>query len=238
MKTGPVSNVATTSAESPPMFQVYPSVGNPPDSTFKACGPGVIVGGGGGDVLAAIKWAHDTIMDGRKGSGGDLVILTAASDNFRDADFAKVANFNSVRTIRIPPNATAKQREEAAAIIRNAHVVYMGGGDQSNYVTWKGTPVQAAIQEVYNKGGVTGGMSAGEAVLGGRVYDARLAEGHNVGSKELVANPYLESVSFTRDLFKLGPLKNYITDSHAAERDRFGRWAVFMGLQLDAGKTQ
>ena len=40
-----------------------------------------------------------------------------------------------------------------------------------NLNQWAGTKTQAAIQHVFDKGGVIGGTSAGMAVLAGTVYD-------------------------------------------------------------------
>jgi cyanophycinase len=50
--------------------------------------------------------------------------------------------------------------------IRNARLVFMSGGDQSRFMDIiRGTDVKAAIHEVYAKGGLIGGYSAGAALM-------------------------------------------------------------------------
>jgi len=199
---------------------------------FVPQGPGLVLMGGKTDVTDAFRWMQQTLMGEAKGVGGDLVVLTAKSDNFRDAEIAAAAPFSSVRTIRIDPEASAAELARAGALISEAHAVFMGGGNQANYLGWAGTPVQKAIQGVYDKGGVVGGTSAGLAVLGEHVFAAR--DG-GVGPQKALLNPGSASLALAHDFLEFPPMKGTLTDTHFAERDRLGRLIAMMAGQLQAG---
>jgi cyanophycinase len=225
-----VSDLGQAPAARAPSVDFFPVVGGPPNPAFVPQGPGLVLMGGKTDVDQAFVWMHKTLMGSRSGRGGDVVVLTAASDNFRDPYIASLAPFNSVRTVRVPPGASPAEVAEAARVLGTAHAVFMSGGDQSRYVQWKGTPIQQAIQRVYDQGGVVGGTSAGLAVLGDYVFDARRA---SVTSEEALKDPLSPDITFTEDLFEFPPLEGTITDTHFAERGREGRLAVFMARLLE-----
>ncbi len=72
--------------------------------------------------------------------------------------------------------------------IRNAEAIFIGGGDQSNYIRyWKDTPVEDAINFVAAKPAPIGGTSAGMAVLGEYVYSAEGQE--SLTSPAALADP-------------------------------------------------
>ncbi len=198
---------------------------------FKPQGPGLVLMGGKVDVQAAFKWMQETLVGGKGIKGGDLVVLTAASDNFRDAEISASANFDSVRTIRIEPGASAAEKADAAKLIREADAVFMGGGDQAKYLRW-GPAIHSAIQGVFDDGGVVGGTSAGLAVLGEHVFGAQQG---GVGPKEAVADPAMSKLELTPGFLKLPQLEGTVTDTHFAERNRLGRMIALMARQLESG---
>jgi cyanophycinase len=106
--------------------------------------------------------------------------------------------------------------------------IFIEGGDQWPYVsTWKGTLVEDAIHYVFNHGGAIGGTSAGLAVLGDVVFDAKFGG----ASPDLVAyNPYNNRVSFIDDF--LGLLPNVFTDSHFHDRGRLGRLVPMLARRI------
>ena len=104
--------------------------------------------------------------------------------------------------------------------------VFLRGGDQWQYVTlWRGTLVEQAIREVYWRGGVVGGTSAGEAVLGEIVFDARTT---SVAPRTALRTPLAAGITLTDDFLLLGP--GFIADSHFFERGRLGRLPAFLAL--------
>lgn len=201
-------------------------------------GPGLVLGGGGIDVNAEFVWIHDTIVGSHAKLGADLVVLRATGNNDYDGYIYKLAPFHSVRTLLLPTCSSASVLRDAARIVARSTAVFFAGGNQADYVIWKGTPIQAAVQDVYDRGGVVGGTSAGEAILGQYVFDA-VAEGNkNTTTKNAVRNPYERLISFTYGFLSFPALADAITDQHFVTRNRFGRTTVFMARQIADGKVR
>jgi cyanophycinase len=225
------SLMAATEA-TPPPITVFPRAGSVADSRVTPHGPGLLLMGGGGTVDDSVVWMHDTIVGSRSTRGGDIIVLRATGTNAYDAYFMTVAPFNSVRTIMLGRGATTAEFDEAASYVDRAQGVFFAGGDQANYARWKGTPLLAAVQRVYDRGGVVGGTSAGLAILGEYVYDSvaadKAGDDVEVTTVNAVADPSERIISFTHDLFVFPPLRRIITDTHFVARNRFGRLAVFL----------
>ena len=98
-----------------------------------------------------------------------------------------------------------------APIIERSGAVFFAGGNQADYVVWKDTPIQSAVQDVYGRGGVVGGTSAGEAILGEYVFDA-VAEGdRDTTTDNAVQHPWERIISFTYNFLKFPALADAIT---------------------------
>ncbi|HLJ83958.1 MAG TPA: cyanophycinase [Candidatus Eremiobacteraceae bacterium] len=212
----------------------YNPVGTPETAAIRSRGPGLVLMGGGTDVDSAFRWIATTIAGSPSRDAGDLVVLRASGDNDYDAYIHGLGRYHSVRTILLPPCASASDISRAAAIVSRAQAVFFAGGDQADYVIWKGTSLAGAVQQLYDRGGVVGGTSAGLAILGSYVFDAVAGDRtHDVHTPDAVADPYEPAISFTEKFFDFPPLRGVITDTHFRVRDRFGRLAAFMAL-LDA----
>ena len=138
----------------------------------------------------------------------------------------------------IIPNREAAEDPAVAEIIRKAEVVFIAGGDQSNYIRgWQGTPVQSAINEDIAAGRPIGGTSAGLAVEGEFVYGCMKdkPDDKDLASTDVLPNPYFERVTLVRDFLKVPHLENLITDSHFAKRDRLGRSLGFLARIVKDG---
>jgi cyanophycinase len=185
---------------------------------------GIAMMGGGSDLDEAFRWLCD------RGKGGDFLILRARGDDAYNAYVNGLCTANSVATLIIPDREAA-ENPAVAEIIRKAEVVFIAGGDQANYIRgWKGTPVQAAINDDIAAGKPIGGTSAGLAVLGEFVYGALgdKPDDKDLASTDVLPNPYFERVTLVRDFLKIPLLDNLITDSHFATRDRMGRTLGFL----------
>lgn len=170
--------------------------------------------------------------------GGDLVVLRAWGNDDYDRYIYRLAPYHSVRTLLLPTCSAPSTLREAAAIVAQSTAVFFAGGNQADYVIWKGTPIQTAVQRVYDGGGVVGGTSAGEAILGQYVFNA-VAEGNrNTTTENAVRNPYERLISFTYGFLRFPNLADAITDQHFVTRNRFGRTAVFMARQIADGKVR
>lgn len=107
--------------------------------------------------------------------------------------------------------------------IAAADIVWMRGGDQWQYVSqWGGTRAEQAIRDVWQRGDVVGGSSAGCAVLSELVFDARNG---TVFPDEALADAYDSRITLTDDFLPFVP--DAIFDTHFTERGRLGRLAVF-----------
>jgi cyanophycinase len=210
---------------------VFPRVGASTDSVSVLQGPGLVLMGGGSDVDSAFSWMRGTLAPGA-GRLGDVVVLRASGSNAYDSYIYGLAPFNSVQTVLLPPPSTLADLQLAASLIDGAEAVWFAGGDQSRYAAWSGSVLMAAVQRVYQRGGVVGGTSAGLAMLGQFAYDARVG---SVTSSEALADPFRADVTFTRGALAFPLLADVVTDSHFAPRDRFGRLTAFMARQVADG---
>ena len=208
----------------------YFRIGNKEDVQTKPVA-GIAMMGGGSDLDEAFRWLCN------KGNGGDFLILRARGDDEYNSYVKGLCKANSVATLIIPDREAA-QDPTVAEIIRKAEVVFIAGGDQANYIRgWKGTPVESAINANIAAGKPIGGTSAGLAVEGEFVYSATgdKPDDKNLSSAEVLGNPYFERVTLVRDFVKIPLLKNLITDSHFAKRDRMGRTLGFLARIMKDG---
>jgi cyanophycinase len=192
---------------------------------------GIAMMGGGTDIDEAFRWLC------KKGDGGDFLILRARGDDDYNSYVNGLCKTNSVATL-ILPDRNAAMDPVVAEIIRTAEVVFIAGGDQANYIRgWRGTPVEAAINEDIAAGKPIGGTSAGLAVEGEFVYGAMgdKPDDKDLASADVLANPYFERVTLERNFLNVPHLQNLITDSHFAKRDRMGRTLGFLARIMKDG---
>jgi cyanophycinase len=219
----------------PLTITAFPRIGDKVDDVAKPEGPGLVLMGGGPDVDAAFQWSRTVIAKSATGRTGDVVVLRASGGDAYTSYLYDLASFRSVQTILIPEGAGTADFAAVSSIVSRAEVVFFAGGDQARYVAWKGTPIATAVQDVYTRGGVVGGTSAGCAILGAFAYDAVNTGSSNVTSTTALANPFDARISFTRHMFAFPALADAVTDSHFFERDRMGRLVSFMARQIADG---
>jgi cyanophycinase len=182
---------------------------------------GVAMVGGGKDVDAAFKWLIN------RSGGGDAVIIRASGTDAYNPYINQLGKVNSVETLLINSRDLANN-DTVAYIIRNAEMLFIAGGDQSNYMKyWKGTKTLDAINYLLNiKHAPVGGTSAGCAILGGFYYSG---EDGSVTADEALIDPYNKLVKVYNNDFLHAPyLQSVITDQHYLTRKREGRHVVFL----------
>ncbi|RYZ28702.1 MAG: cyanophycinase [Chitinophagaceae bacterium] len=187
---------------------------------------GLVLMGGGTDVDAAYRW-----MIARSG-GGDVVVIRASGTNAYNPYISKLGAVNSVETLKIDSRELANN-DTVANIIRNAEMLFIAGGDQSNYMKyWRGTQTEAAINYLLKeKKAPVGGTSAGCAILGGFYYSG---ENGSVVSADALQNPYHTNITlYNNDFLKAPYLQSVITDQHYLARTREGRSVVFLARILN-----
>lgn len=186
---------------------------------------GVVIMGGSTDVDAAFKWMLE------RSGGGDVVVIRSTGTNAYNTYINSLGKAHSVETLKIDSRAIAND-PKVAHIIRNAELLFIAGGDQSDYVNyWKGTKVMDAINYLLvNKKVPVGGTSAGAAILGNYYFGALQG---GVEASEALSNPYNPKISLGKDDFlKVPYLQNVITDQHFSQRSREGRIGIFLGRML------
>jgi cyanophycinase len=203
--------------------------GNAADSTVKPQ-PGFALMGGGAQQDPAFKFLCE------RANGGDFLILRANIE----ADYAQkvdketraICPLNSAATIVFTEREDSDD-PEVAQIIERAEVIFIAGGDQSNYVRfWQDTPIEEALNRHIAAGKPIGGSSAGLAVLGEFSFSSMI---DTVTSKQALGDPYGNEVTLSRDFLRIDLLKGVITDTHFAKRDRMGRLVVFLARILQGG---
>jgi len=182
---------------------------------------GSVLMGGGKDVDDAFKW-----MISRSG-GGNVVIIRASGTDAYNEYIDSLGKLSSVETLKIDSRALA-DNDTVVRIIRNAEMLFIAGGDQSNYMKyWKGTKTVDAINYLLNiKHVPVGGTSAGCAIMSGFYYSGEIA---SLTSQPALANPYDPLVKvYNNDFLKAPFLSHVITDQHYLTRSRQGRHVTFL----------
>ncbi len=183
--------------------------------------PGLALFGGGDWPPSALRW-----LVGHAGDG-HIVILRASGTRELEEDFYQdIPEITSVETLVIHGERAASD-PAVLAVIRHADGIFIGGGDQSNYVRlWKGTPLAHSIDEHARAGKPVGGTSAGLAILGGYVYGC--LDSISVVSSDALAQPTGPGITLVRHFLHLPFLQRVITDSHFSVRARLGRLVTFV----------
>lgn len=208
-------------------------LGSASDVSPALIGPSLYLMGNGAPLPSAFQLHIDQVA----GAPVDIVVLAAsfsvggASQSSECESLLPLRNVNSCETITIT-KAIGANDPVAAADVSRAEIVYFAGGDQCNYVGWKGTAVYQAILGVVARGGGIGGGSAGLAIQGDHVYDG--CKG-SASSAEALANPYDNSISFTHGYFDWPQIDGVFTDSHFVERNRMGRLMSYIARQIQDG---
>ena len=178
---------------------------------------------GGGDwPKPAFHWFVERMGHGR------IVLLSASyGKELQDEFMADIGGVTGAETLVFHDRSAASD-PKVLEIIRRADGIFIGGGDQSNYVRFfKGTPLNALLDEHVRAGKPIGGTSAGLAILGAYSYGAM--DGGSLLSKDALKNPLGRGVTIVRDFLHLPFLSHVITDSHFSVRERFGRLLVWVG---------
>ena len=159
-----------------------------------------------------------------RSKGGDVLVLTADSapcDIYNTFIYGLEPRPNSVTTICFT-SRDGSYLKRTEALIKEASVVFITGGDQAKYFQfWKDTVISKYLPRVP----LVGGSSAGLAVQGEFVFTALYG---GIDSEEALRYPMDEDVSLTNDFLRLPLMSNVITDTHFFQRDRMGRLVTFM----------
>lgn len=256
-----VSWVAAPAAVADPIFEVakpiplysYYAVGDVKavvTAPASRPAPSFVLMGGGPDVDAAFRWLVQRAGITR-GSGGRFVVIRASgSDAYNPYIFYSDENLSTSDTVAdqwvggaslgltsvetlVIPSVKAANSPAVNAIVAKANVVFIAGGDQSQYIRfWKGTALEKTLQDLMQRNIPVGGTSAGLAVLGQFDYSALY---NSATSEKAMADPYYKDITFDPSPLSLTggfiappALESLILDSHFDSRDRMGRLVTFI----------
>jgi beta-aspartyl-peptidase (threonine type) len=190
--------------------------------------PALMLMGGGQWPEKAVAWFT------AKGGHGHFVILRASgADEMQKELYHDIGGVASVQTLVFHSRAAASD-PAVLDIVRHADGIFLAGGDQANYVRfWKGTPLNAALNEHVAQGRPIGGTSAGLAILGSHSYGAM--DGGSIESKDALRDPLGKGMTLVDDFMHLPNMQHIITDSHFNARHRLGRLIAFVANLRHAG---
>lgn len=192
----------------------------------------VVLMGGENDIAEPLRRLVDKARGNSSAKVDVVVIRTSGADDY-NVSFSALAGVDSVETLVLKKQAAASE-PEVNRIVRNADVLFIAGGDQSNYIAlWKGTPLEASLGHLRSRRVPIGGSSAGMAVLGDVDYTG---ENGSVTSAEALADPYDKRITLsTTFITGLPGLAGTTTDTHFHVRDRMGRLVTFLARTIREG---
>lgn len=176
--------------------------------------PGTLIIIGGGERKNDDTKVLEVVA--RKVGTGKLVVATMATESPEELweDYRKIFHDLGVKQIE---HLEVRDREEAlsekcAEALKGAKVLFFTGGDQLRITSQLGdSKVYRSIEDLYAKGGVIAGTSAGASVMS----ETMLVSGNGDESHKL--DQVLGMAP------GLGLVKNMIIDQHFAQRGRIGR---------------
>jgi cyanophycinase len=189
----------------------------------------VAIGGGTEDSRSLDTWSsivYRRIVE--LGNFGKVIVLSFHAETNWIPDYFKSLGASDAVNIKIDSKDKANSDQLYEALI-NCQIIFIKGGDQHNYTNfWKGTRVEKAIREVYLKGGIIAGTSAGAAVLGDWIFDAK--EG-SLYPDEAIRDPFHSKLTYTTDFLMILP--DILFDSHFTERGRIGRLGPLLARVME-----
>ncbi|QTN39481.1 Type 1 glutamine amidotransferase-like domain-containing protein [Cryomorphaceae bacterium] len=195
---------------------------------FNTSGQGslLLVGGGSEDYNS---WSDDPYgWAVQQADSGRVAIIAHGSatqwlpDYFESLGASQAVNFNI-------SDSSSANAPHLLDTLKSYDMIFFKGGDQWDYLrTFRGTPVQWAVDSVFDNGGVIAGTSAGLAILSDWVYTA---ENGTVYPDEALSDVYHHKSTLDTGMWSF--YSGYLFDSHFIERGRLGRLLSFIA-QLNA----
>jgi cyanophycinase-like exopeptidase len=205
----------------------YPRIGSLVDDGWGSVGPDVVLLNGGLVPASAFPWMHDAVD--RERIAGDVVVLCTKGGDVYSSAIYGAAEFNSVQTVLVPPEAPGSDIDLVVTRLTTAEIVFLADGDASAYANWAGTPLSDAVHAVYDRGGVVAGSGPGAAALGWAVLTT------HTDSATALANPYAPSITLTKGPFAIPLMAGTYVDLGLESNDRFGVLAAMTARAVAEG---
>jgi cyanophycinase len=223
----PPPDQSVQSPDLKPEVVFYPRVGNLDDDMWGTTGPGVVLMNDATGPTSAYKWMHATVDLTR--IAGDVLVLCTSCGDIYSWNLYQLAPFNSVQTVLVPPHAKASDVQLVADRLGTVEIVILSDGDLPTYAAWGGTPLAAAVQDVFVRGGVVAGAGTGASALGWAVLTTP------VDSATALANPYASGITLARGPFGLPAMAGAYVELGLETSDRFGVLAAMTARSISDG---
>lgn len=190
-----------------------------------------IVGGGEEDYNSwsdeHVRWIIE------KSNNGSIIILSYKNESNWLPNYFISLGADTAENFIINSRELAS-RNSTYDKVYGADAVFIKGGDQSKYIEyWKGTRTEEAIIELYERGGVIAGTSAGAMLMGGIIFTAKRG---SIDPGVALNNPFSSVIEFEKHFINLLP--NTLVDTHFIENGRIGRLLTFMLKYQDTEGTE
>ncbi len=177
-----------------------------------------IIGGGSRSIDMVKRIASESGID----DGGYAVILPMSSSEpdtsvfYAKKQFTELG-FNNVFGLKFSKGEKPNQSKTDS--IRNARLVYISGGDQSNFMAVvAGTDIEIAIHDAYANGAMVAGTSAGAAVM-----SLVMITGNELKHPDYASTFRNIEADNIETKTGLGMLRTAIIDQHFVKRSRHNR---------------
>jgi cyanophycinase-like exopeptidase len=183
----------------------------------------LMLAGGGGEIDGGwsdtpYSWVVENAQNKR------IAVISYSQATEWIPNYFKSLGAVSSKNFYIPDYSVANSQATYDSLI-TYDGVFIKGGDQSVYYeNYLNSKTQQALQEIYNRGGVLSGTSAGMAILSPVAYTA---QGATIYPASALANPYTSQITLKDDFLETFE-HPYIFDTHFVERGRLGRLTSFM----------
>ncbi len=194
-------------------------------SAVFAQGSLLLVGGGGENYNSWSDLPYSWFV--QQADSGKIINIDVSSTSSWYPDYFDSFGAQGSEALQIANRTVADDQATYDKLI-SAKGIFIEGGDQWPYVqNWKGTKVEDAIHYVFENGGAIGGTSAGLAVLGEIVYDAKFS---SLQPEDAAYDAYHPDLHLEDDFLKILP--GVLTDSHFHSRGRLGRLVPMLARRI------
>lgn len=176
--------------------------------------------GGGTERYGANSWSTPPYT---LAAQGKKVAIIGTSSGTLAAYFKNQCGARFAKEFIVTSSQQANSQALYDSLLTYDMVFFRGGDQWEYYANYKNTLLLNAVNEIFQKGGVVGGTSAGLHILSGVVFTARNG---TVYPYECIENPDNQYITLASDFLPFFP--GYIFDSHLAERGRMARLPGFM----------
>lgn len=173
---------------------------------------------GGGSISDSLRMQ---LLQSANWKKGDRIVVVTLASGVSDESFASANKAFKKLTGEdcIKFDSAAINSQSKLDSLRNARIIYLGGGSQDRFMQIiADTPVKQIIKEAYHNGALIGGSSAGAAVM-----SRKMITGHGLRDTVYASTFKVLQKGNLEIKEGLGLLDSVIIDQHFVYRSRYNR---------------